>query len=107
MSELINLQAILTGLLSTATVAACGLVFRQSRGVVQLVSANNAATKYLLKDRITQKCRYHLAEGFITPNDAEVLQEMFREYVNLGGNSYVHGLVERALALPPLKELQS
>ncbi len=107
MSELINLQTVLTGLLSTVTIAVGGLVVKQSRGVVQLVAANNAATKYLLKDRITQKCRYHLSEGFLTPNDAEVLQEMFREYVNLGGNSYVHALVERTLALPPLKGLES
>lgn len=104
MIEIVNVQSLATGLLSTAIIAVGGLVVKQSHGMAQLIAANNAATKYLLKDRITQKCQYHQEQGFIAPNDAEVLQEMFREYTNLGGNSYVHGMVERTLTLSPIKK---
>lgn len=62
--------------------------------------AMRKATRYLLKDRITQACQHWLTVGYCPIHNREVLQEMTQSYHENGGNSFVSDLVETTLDLP-------
>lgn len=60
----------------------------------------DAALRYLLKDRMLQACEYWLGQGYCPSKSREVLQEMFSTYSKLGGNSFMHELLTKTLELP-------
>ncbi len=91
-------------IISAVILGLVGIVSKNIKGIVSKLDASNRASKYLLKDRITHSCRHWQAEGYLPPNEAEVLQEMAREYWSLGGNSYVKEQLKITLALPMEKK---
>lgn len=60
----------------------------------------NAASRYLLKDRLLQGCDFFLLEGYCPAENREVIQEMFEIYTALGGNSFMHEKVAAVMKLP-------
>lgn len=94
------LQQLLLAFLTSVVTALAAATIVFGKKVVTVVNANNIATKYLLKDRITQICSHWLRVGYIPPNEAECLQDLKEQYKSFGGNSYVDGLVARTLSLP-------
>lgn len=63
-------------------------------------SARDKADKYLLKDRITQACLHYIERGAVHPYELESLLGMSGVYFELGGNSYVHSLIDKVKKLP-------
>lgn len=94
------IQQLILVFLTSVVTALSGATIIFGKKVVAVVNANNVATKYLLKDRITQICGHWLSVGYIPPNEAECLQDLRRQYKSFGGNSYVDGIVDRTLGLP-------
>lgn len=67
----------------------------------------NAASRYLLKDRMLQACDYWMAQGFCPTENREVLADMFNIYSKLGGNSFMHDKISSVMALPVRARLES
>lgn len=61
---------------------------------------NDAALRYLLKDRLNQACDYWQTQGYCTNHSREVLTEMAGIYSQLGGNSFIHDELQRTMSLP-------
>lgn len=61
----------------------------------------------LLRDRITQSCRYIENNGFITQQQITSITDMYDSYKNLGGNHGLNIIVEKTIKLPiklPIKQ---
>jgi hypothetical protein len=58
----------------------------------------------MLRDRIIQKCEYHIQKGFCSSDDKTVLEKMFKPYTALGGNDVAKKIYEHAMELPEFKE---
>lgn len=58
----------------------------------------------MLRDRIIQKCEYHIQKGFCSSDDKTVLEKMFKPYTSLGGNDVAKKIYEHAMELPEFKE---
>ena len=54
----------------------------------------------LLRDRITQSCRYIENNGFITQQQITSITDLYDSYKNLGGNHGLNIIVEKAIKLP-------
>ena len=94
------LMGVVGSVMTAAVLAACGWMARSISVISAKINASNDGTKYLLKDRITQSCRYHLRQGYIEPHEMECLLDMYKQYEALGGNSYIHAKVDEVMALP-------
>ncbi len=62
--------------------------------------------KALLKNRIIEKYKYYKEIGTINIFDKQIVNELYREYENLGGNEIIHELVNDINALPIENELK-
>lgn len=62
--------------------------------------ANSNGTRALLKDRISQRHRYHTEQGYIYSHDLETFCDMVKSYELLNGNGVVPQLVLGVRALP-------
>lgn len=85
---------------------------RQHRDEAQRLSdaqaeVQNAALRYLLKDRMLQACDYWRERGFCPTENREVLADMFNIYSKLGGNSFMHDKISSVMALPVRARLES
>lgn len=58
----------------------------------------------MLRERIIQKCEYHIQKGFCSSDDKTVLEKMFKPYTALGGNDVAKKIYEHAMELPEFKE---
>jgi hypothetical protein len=58
----------------------------------------------MLRDKIIQKCEYHIQKGFCSSDDKTVLEKMFKPYTALGGNDVAKKIYEHAMELPEFKE---
>lgn len=54
----------------------------------------------LLRDRITQSCRYIENNGFITQQQITSITDLYDSYKNLGGNHGLNIIVEKTIKLP-------
>lgn len=54
----------------------------------------------LLHDRIYQACQYHMRNGYITVQDLNNLEYLYKGYRGLGGNGTGEELYKRCKALP-------
>lgn len=54
----------------------------------------------LLRDRITQSCRYIENNGVITQQQITAVTDMYDSYKNLGGNHGLNIIVEKTIKLP-------
>ena len=54
----------------------------------------------LLHDRIYQVCQYHIQNGYVTVQDLNNLEYLYKGYSGLGGNGTGEALYNRCKALP-------
>lgn len=59
----------------------------------------NNAILCVLRSEVRNMCKCYIRKGYMTEDEAEDLSEASEAYKDLGGNSYTHMLVERALNL--------
>ena len=57
----------------------------------------------LLRDRIIQSYNYHMDLGFCPVYARESIEEMAKQYYNLGGNGVIHQLMDKLGELPTIK----
>lgn len=75
-------------------------MFKSIKEANAKIEANNSATLSYLRSRILQSCALWQDKGYIPDHDAFAIQDMYDNYVALGGNGYVHKQVEKTLELP-------
>ncbi len=52
-----------------------------------------------LQDRLLYLCEAYIAKGFIEMNQLQSLNRMYSAYTALGGNSFLHDLVEKKVKM--------
>lgn len=62
--------------------------------------ATNKGLVCILRSNLRSLCKDCLKHGYMTDEDLENIVEASEAYDALGGNSYTHALVERAIKLP-------
>jgi hypothetical protein len=72
------------------------LIKKQSKSSQNLQSAMTCVLRKEIKD-ICEKC---IENQYITNDELEMLTQEFDSYVKLGGNSFIHDLVDKAKGLP-------
>jgi hypothetical protein len=60
----------------------------------------NRATLCILRKNIREMCLECIDKEYMTEEDCENITEASEAYDGLGGNSYTHKLVEKAMTLP-------
>lgn len=60
----------------------------------------NKATLCILRKSIREMCMECICKEYMTEEDFENITEASEAYDALGGNSYTHNLVEKAMSLP-------
>lgn len=63
----------------------------------------NKATMCILRKSIREMCLECINKGYMTDEDFENITESSEAYDGLGGNSYTHKLVEKAMTTLPVK----
>lgn len=63
----------------------------------------NKATLCILRKSIREMCLECINKGYMTDEDFENITESSEAYDGLGGNSYTHKLVEKAMTTLPVK----
>lgn len=58
----------------------------------------------MLRDRIIQKCEYHIKLGYCSSDDKTVLEKMYKPYSVLGGNDVAKNAYIHAMSLQEYKE---
>lgn len=53
------------------------------------------ATKQNMKHAITRACEEYIAHGYITSYELQSLEDMYKAYEQIGGNSFVHTLMSK------------
>lgn len=77
----------------------CFLVSLSSYLIIQIMALRNGI-KALLRDRIIQKCEYHIRNNRINADDLEELEYLNKPYKALGGNGTVEVMLRTVHKLP-------
>lgn len=74
-------------------IASIGMLYKRFAKYQNEQKAMQDGMKALLHDRIIQKCKYHLSEGYITDDDLDEIYYMNKPYKELGGNGTVKVMI--------------
>lgn len=94
---------ILTTLLTAAVGAFVGILRRYAKTIQQTIQdfeCLKTSQRAMIRDRIVQAHDYFCNKGTIGKYSLATLEDLFREYVQLGGNSFVAGMMDDIRALP-------
>lgn len=91
---------ILSVILSTVLTSCTGAFVVYARKVLSRFAVIGTVQRLLVKDRIVQAHDYFVGKGSIGKYSIATLEELFAEYEKLGGNGFVHGLMEEIRELP-------
>lgn len=73
----------------------------------KLISDNKsmkASILALIRSQIVSKCESYMKKGFLPEYARYCLEDLFKNYKNLGGNHGVETLVDKTFELPSAKE---
>lgn len=80
-----------------------GVVMRKMVKKVNEQEAIKLGVQALLRDRIIQAYNHHYDRGYCPIYARENIQQLAKQYFNLGGNGVVHSLLEKLDELPTEK----
>lgn len=96
-SSVITAVGIITGFISVTTKRGKEII---AKWFHKLNEPLNKATLCVLRKSIREMCLECIYKEYMTEEDCENITEASDAYEALGGNSYTHKLVEKAMALP-------
>ena len=85
-------------------IAGMGTLYKQLRKNIKESNAVKDGIKGMLHNEIIYRCKKLLIIGFVTADDLEELEYLFKPYIALGGNGTAKKLVNRVYELPIKKE---
>ena len=92
------------GVLTALMSAVMAWFARQISKLRNEIAASKALSLASSRDRITQKCVYHIKQGFLPMQERVDLVDMYDAYITMGGKKTLGDLVEQARALPNEKK---
>ena len=122
--DVINLQSIVTTIVTTVILSLAGYIFHQLKSIIKelehiepmsknVIALNEKVDNIqadlcveqecslsMLRDRIRQKCKHQIELGCMCMEDREVLQKMYDMYKRKGGNGSIDRIVKDAFSLP-------
>lgn len=72
--------------------------------LIDKVHQISGSHKVILKDRLYDRYRKHLAEGSCDLEEKEIFMEMYRDYKAIGGNGVIDSIYETMMAMPTCRE---
>lgn len=90
-------MGIITGFISVTTKRGKEII---AKWFHRLNEPLNRATLCILRKNIREMCLECIDKEYMTEEDCENITEASEAYDGLGGNSYTHKLVEKAMTLP-------
>lgn len=96
-SSIITAVGIIAGFISVTTKRGKIAI---SKWFSKLNEPLNKATLCVLRKSIREMCLECIDKEYMTEEDCENITEASEAYDGLGGNSYTHKLVEKAMTLP-------
>ena len=92
------------GVLTAAMAGVMAWFGRQLRRLMKESAASKALMLANSRDRITQKCMYHIKQGSLPMQERVDLVDMYDAYLTMGGKQTLGDLVAQARALPTEKK---
>lgn len=81
-------------------IAGMGVIYRQLRSNINENKAVKDGIKGILHNEIIYRCKKLLIIGYVTPDDLEELEYLFKPYKGLNGNGTAEKLIDRVYNLP-------
>lgn len=92
------------GILGGVIVALWRKVTQNHKAQVAKDRAMESALVALMRDRIYQSSKYYLEQGKISSGEMEVLDGLFKSYVDMGGNGVAKAIMDRVRKLEIIVE---
>ena len=86
-------------------IAGMGVVYKQLKSNINQNKAVKDGIKGILHNEIIYRCKKILIIGYVTPDDLEELEYLFKPYKELQGNGTAEKLINRVYQLP-MKEME-
>lgn len=97
----INITSIIVSYLIPVTLgAAIGFLSSKAKKNLVKEKAIEEGVQALLRNELVRRYREYEVKGTLTILDKENIEEMFKQYENLGGNGTVKQLMEEVMHLP-------
>ncbi len=74
-------------------------LYKKIIGFNRMINSTRDGVKILLKNRIIEKYYRFKSEGFITIFDKQIINELYNEYHNLGGNGVISDIISEINSL--------
>ena len=74
--------------------------------IEQDIEIQKKSNKALLHDRLTEVCLVCIKRKYVTPNEMDNVEYMFKPYEELGGNGTVKKLVKDVRKLPVREDIE-
>lgn len=87
----------------TVLTALMGFIVKELKENKKSNNATKNSIILLLRSQIVGKCEKCIEMGFISDYTRSCIEDLFKEYEDLGGNHGVKALVEQAFSLPPIR----
>ncbi len=85
-------------------IAGMGIIHRQLKSNINENKAVKDGIKGILHNEIINRCKKLLIIGYVTPDDLEELEYLFKPYKELQGNGTAEKLINKVYELPIKKE---
>ena len=95
-----NYAQIFTAVLTAMIGSLAGALFATVRANIRAFRYLKSSQKVLIKDRIVSAHDYFCSKGRIGKYSLSMLEELYQEYLLLGGNGFVTGLMKEIRELP-------
>lgn len=86
-------------------IAGMGVIYKQLKSNINQNKAVKDGIKGILYNEIIYRCKKILIIGYVTPDDLEELEYLFKPYKELQGNGTAEKLINRVYQLP-MKEME-
>ena len=114
MSETIILALISSGVLSAVVTGVISIITKaqdktsaKHKEILEKIDKIESQTATLktvqlsiTRDRLAYICKSYIKENKISMQELEAVEDLYKAYSDLGGNSFVHELIEKVRKLP-------
>ena len=94
-------------MLTAAVSGVLAAFWRQLKLIKKWIEGLKVSNMVQNRDRISQKCNYHIRLGYLPMQERVDLVDMYDAYIGMGGKASLGDLVAQARALPTEKKEDS
>lgn len=90
------LSSVLSGITAAGMVALFGWVYKKLKSLIEDFKELKESQRNQIKSQIVNTAEHCKKQGYITYMQLETFNRLADSYYRLGGNSYIHTVVDRA-----------